>query len=93
MKSVIQHNKFKIFLLSSLTFIILFTSQLSAQNGDALKGKGIFNANCAACHKLDKKLIGPPLEGVSERRSREWLLAWIKDNNAFRASGDADAIA
>ena len=93
MKSVIQHNKFKTFLLSSLTFIILFTSQLSAQNGDAQRGKGIFNANCAACHKLDKKLIGPPLEGVSERRSREWLLAWIKDNNALRATGDADAIA
>ena len=93
MKSVIQHNKFKTFLLSSLTFILLFTNPLSAQNGDPEKGKGIFNANCAACHKLDKKLIGPALEGISERRTREWLISWIKDNNALRASGDADAIA
>ena len=93
MKSVIQHSKTLRILLSSLTFILLFTSIISAQEGDAEKGKNLFNANCAACHKLDKKLIGPALEGVSERRSKEWLLAWIRDNNALRASGDADAIA
>ncbi len=93
MKSVIQHSKAFRILLSSLTFILLFTTLISAQEGDAEKGKNLFNANCAACHKLDKKLIGPALEGVSERRSKEWLLAWIRDNNALRASGDADAIA
>ena len=93
MKSVLQHTKIQRFILSSLSFILLFTVHLSAQNGDAKKGKGIFNANCAACHKLDKKLIGPALEGISEKRTKEWLHAWIKDNNALRASGDADAIA
>jgi len=93
MKSVLQHTTIQRFFLSSLPFILLFTTQLFAQNGDAVKGKGIFNANCAACHKLDKKLIGPALEGVSERRTKEWLHSWIKDNNALRASGDADAIA
>jgi hypothetical protein len=31
------------------------------------------------------------LSGVTEKRSREWLHAWIKDNNALRKSGDADA--
>ena len=93
MKSVLQHNTILRLLLSSLTIILLFTTQLSAQEGDANKGKGIYNANCAACHKLDKKLIGPALEGISEKRTREWLHSWIKDNNALRASGDADAIA
>ena len=93
MKSVLQHTTIQKLFLLSLTFIFLFTAQLSAQNGDAKKGKGLFNANCAACHKLDKKLVGPALEGVSEKRSNEWLKAWIKDNNALRASGDKDAIA
>ena len=93
MKSVLQHNTIQRFFLSSLTFILLLTTQLSAQNGDAVRGKGIFNANCAACHKLDKKGIGPALEGINEKRTREWLQSWIKDNNALRASGDADAIA
>jgi len=93
MKSVLQYNTIKRIFLLSLTFILLFTVQLLAQEGDANRGKGIFNANCAACHKLDKKLIGPALEGISEKRTKEWLHLWIKDNNALRASGDADAIA
>ncbi len=93
MKSVLQHNTTQRFFLSSLIFILLFTIQLSAQTGDAKRGKGIFNANCAACHKLDKKSIGPALEGITEKRTREWLHLWIKDNNALRASGDVDAIA
>lgn len=93
MKSVNQDSKPLRLFLSSLTFVLFFTMQLFAQSGDAENGKKIFNANCAACHKLDKKSIGPALEGVSEKRTREWLHAWIKDNNALRESGDADAIA
>ena len=79
-------------LLTGLSFLFLLSINLSAQQGDAVNGKKLYNANCAACHKLDKKLIGPPLKGVSEKRNREWLHAWIKDNNALRASGDQDAI-
>ncbi len=59
--------------------------------GDAELGKKLFKANCASCHKLDKKLVGPALGGVTERRSEEWLLAWIRNNAELRASGDADA--
>ncbi len=61
--------------------------------GDAANGKSIFNSQCAACHKLDKKVVGPALGDVTQRRSTEWLVSWIKDNAALRASGDADAIA
>ncbi len=96
MKSVNQHNRFLRLFLSSLTFILLFTSQLSAQEIDSTQvrtGKKIFNANCASCHMLQKKFTGPALGGVEERRTNEWLKAWIKDNAALRATGDADAIA
>ncbi len=96
MKSVNQHNRFLRLFLSSLTFILLFSFQLSAQEIDSTqvrKGKKIFNANCASCHKLQGKLIGPELGNVEDRRTDEWLKAWIRDNAALRASGDADAIA
>ena len=93
MKSVNQHRKILRILVSSLTFVLLFTSQIFAQEANLDNGKKIFNANCAACHKLDSKLIGPPLKGVTERREQDWLIAWIKDNAALRATGDADAIA
>ncbi len=91
MKVLLQSNSLKK-ILASLSFLFLFSINLSAQEGDYANGKKLFNANCAACHKLDKKLIGPALGGVTDRRENEWLQAWIKDNNALRASGDQDAI-
>jgi mono/diheme cytochrome c family protein len=91
MKVLLQSNSLKK-ILASLSFLFLFSFNLSAQEGDYANGKKLFNANCAACHKLDKKLIGPALGGVTDRRDNEWLQAWIKDNNALRASGDQDAI-
>jgi len=93
MKSVKQHSLVNKFLFSSISFILFLSLSLSAQTGNYDKGKQLFNANCAACHKLDKKLIGPALGHVADKRSNKWLKSWIKDNNAFRASGDADAIA
>tara|TARA_R110002073_G_scaffold40547_5_gene115244 strand:- start:396414 stop:397610 length:1197 start_codon:yes stop_codon:yes gene_type:complete len=96
MKSVNKHNPALRLFLSSLTFLLVFTTQLSAQEIDSLQvrtGKKIFNANCASCHKLEGKLIGPELGGVEDRQSNEWLKSWIRDNAALRASGDADAIA
>ncbi|KGL62682.1 cytochrome c [Polaribacter sp. Hel1_85] len=57
------------------------------------EGKKLFKSLCASCHKLDKKLIGPALSGIEERRENDWLKAWIKNNAELRASGDRDAIA
>ena len=34
----------------------------ASSGGDAAKGKELFNANCAACHKLDAKSTGPALK-------------------------------
>ena len=82
--------------LSSLmaAFIFLFSvTTVSAFEGDASNGKKLFKSNCASCHKLDKKLVGPALTGVTDKYSEEWLLAWIRNNAELRASGDADAIA
>lgn len=39
-------------------FVILLTctASVSAQEGDPVKGKALFNTNCAACHALDRKM-------------------------------------
>jgi mono/diheme cytochrome c family protein len=60
--------------------------------GDAAAGKALFNANCAACHKLDKKATGPALRGVAEKYDRDWLYKWISNSQGLIASGDAQAI-
>ena len=76
--------------------IILSTFSL-ANAQDAGKGYELFEANCTACHQIDGKLIGPELRNVEKRvqeqagLGKEWLHAWIKDNKALRASGDAYA--
>jgi cytochrome c551/c552 len=75
-------------------FIFLYSaSTLHAFEGDAKNGKKLFKSNCASCHKLDKKLVGPALTGVTDKYSEEWLTKWIRNNAELRASGDEDAIA
>lgn len=56
-------------------------------------GKSLFRANCAACHKLFKKMTGPKLYGVTDRYEKEWLYKWINNSAALIKSGDAQAVA
>jgi mono/diheme cytochrome c family protein len=63
-----------------------------APAGDAVKGKELFNANCAACHKLDTKSTGPALRNVAAKYDKEWLYKWIKNSAELIKSGDAQAI-
>ena len=82
------------FLMLRFLTIVLTISALSIPlkaEVDVDLGKKLFKINCASCHKLDKKLISPALAGVTERRSEEWLLRWIRNNAELRASGYADA--
>ena len=60
--------------------------------GDPVQGKQLFNSNCASCHKLDGKMTGPPLRGIEQKHSREWLYSWIKNSTAMIKSGDAQAV-
>ena len=77
----------------NLFFALLLTFNISAQESDIAKGKSLYNANCAACHKLNKKLIGPALKGVSAKYEKEWLYSWIKNSAALIKSGDEQAVA
>ena len=60
--------------------------------GDAVKGKEIFNTNCAACHKLDAKATGPALRGVGAKYDKAWLYKWIHNSGDLIKSGDALAV-
>ncbi len=60
--------------------------------GDPVAGKALFNANCAACHALDKKMTGPALRGVSAKYDMAWIYKWVNNSAAVIKSGDAKAI-
>ena len=65
------------------------------KGGDLIaEGEKLFKANCAACHSVGtNKVVGPGLQGISDKRSEEWLLKWIANSGELIASGDADAVA
>lgn len=106
MKKVGNHNSISRILLFSLALMLTFSISSFAQEtaaapaaeapvagaGDAAAGKALFNANCAACHKLDKPMTGPALRGVTERHDTKWLHSWIKDSQKMVKSGDAAAV-
>ena len=84
-------NVKRYFTLFFLSFFISFHAH--SQDFDVAKGKSLFNANCAACHKLNKNLVGPKLAGVTDKYEKEWLYTWIKNSSAMIKSGDERAVA
>ena len=74
-------------------FILTISFSALAFGQDAKVGEEIFKANCASCHAIDKKVIGPALKGVTAKYSEEWLIKWIRNNEALRKTGDAQALA
>ena len=64
----------------------------ASSGGDAVKGKELFNVNCAACHKLDAKATGPALRGVASRREKDWIYKWVHNSSDLIKSGDAVAV-
>lgn len=110
MKKVTYRDQISKVLGISLVVFLLFSFSLTAQaetapevavesvaGGDPVKGKSLFNVNCAACHNLKKKMTGPNLANVEARLAedegldREWLYAWIKNSPGVIKSGDAYA--
>ncbi|MDI1233841.1 MAG: cytochrome c3 family protein [bacterium] len=82
-----------------VAFLLILSLNMFAQapgkplSAEGIKGESLFKLNCASCHAMNAKLVGPALQDVHLRRSEDWLLKWIKNNEKLRASGDKDAIA
>ncbi|GGF73916.1 hypothetical protein GCM10011402_28170 [Paracoccus acridae] len=56
-------------------------------------GEGLFLSACAACHTVGEGIrVGPDLSGVTLRRDREWLKAYLKVPNRMLARKDPVAV-
>lgn len=72
-------------LLISVYFSVLAWSQVDA-------GKKIFEDNCTSCHSMGGgKIVGPDLQGVTERRKEDWIKKFVVNSQAMIAAGDAEA--
>ncbi|MCS6904649.1 MAG: cytochrome c3 family protein [Bacteroidia bacterium] len=67
-----------------LLFLVFLGGAAYCQDGEAL-----FKANCASCHKVDKKMTGPALKGVHDRWDNqiEEMIAFVKNSQAYMKAG------
>lgn len=56
------------------------------------EGDDLFKNNCAQCHAVNDKVVGPALAGITKRRSISWLIPWVKNSSKVIASGDEYAV-
>lgn len=43
----------------------------------ARRGAEVFDLRCTACHRMERRFVGPPLGDVAETRSPEFLINFI----------------
>ena len=80
---------YRFIFLSFFYFVSIFLHADNVENGEK-----IYKQNCTACHLMTKaRLVGPGLEGVTEKYEKEWLIKWIRNSQALIQSGDERAIA
>jgi len=107
MKSFSRVNPISTFALSLCVVTVLALSICARQSaaqansrvdpGLAKQGGKVFqNRGCFACHTIGRSgntAEGPDLAGVTDRRSHEWLVSWLRNPNAmFGSDAAADAM-
>jgi mono/diheme cytochrome c family protein len=80
--------KTKLFILA----MVLSAALPVLANPPVEEGKSIFTSRCASCHAVNKNLTGPALAGVDERRSMDWIVAFVKSSQTLVKKGDKDAL-
>ena len=77
-----------------LLFLLLSITALAESKMDSLNaiGANLFKTSCKACHNIDKKLVGPALSKVYERRDSVWIYNFIKGSQKMIADGDPIAL-
>jgi mono/diheme cytochrome c family protein len=83
-------NKTNLTLIACAFTILYFSEPSYAQ----YQGETIFNKTCIACHTIGSgRLVGPDLKDITDRRSEEWLISFVKSSQSMIKSGDPDAVA
>ncbi|MBD1422299.1 c-type cytochrome [Sphingobacterium chuzhouense] len=78
--------------ISILSLAFLINGHVYAQQ-DIEEGRTIFRSRCASCHNIDRRLIGPALKGVDERRENQWIIDFVHSSQTMIQAGDPDAVA
>jgi mono/diheme cytochrome c family protein len=82
-------------LTGALALLFVAATMLATTPSPAApSGEALFEDLCSPCHTIGGgDLVGPDLAGVHRRRSREWLLRFVRSSESLVRSGDPDATA
>jgi cytochrome c2 len=73
---------------SIATTVFLLTTLVFSKLSFAQDGRALFQANCASCHAVNKKLTGPALAGVEDRwPEKNKLYDWVHNSTGVIKSG------
>jgi cytochrome c551/c552 len=62
-------------IFTSIFLVVLLSINVQSFAAD---GEALFKANCASCHKIDKKFTGPALKGWKDRVPGDgWIYKWM----------------
>jgi len=54
----------------------------------------LFQTRCGVCHTIGGgRLVGPDLQGVDQRHSEAWIIAFVQHSQQMVAAGDPEAVA
>ena len=88
----------------AMMLVCMFTFSLSicaVAQGDAgvskdpavvSAGKALFEDNCAQCHSVHEKVVGPALKDLTKRRKVDWIKSFVTNSQKVIKSGDKYAI-
>ena len=59
-------------------------------------GKNLFKGNCAACHKPDRDMSGPALQGILDRAPQpalDWYITFMTNSDPLIKAGEPYTLA
>ena len=78
--------------MKKILFLTAFTAFASFAFAYSIdEGKSIFTSRCAACHAIDKNVVGPALMNVDQRRDKKWIISFVHSSQTVIKSGDTAA--
>ena len=84
-----------LFHVSLALFLFAFQAPVQAQPADMelyKQGEKLFKQNCASCHRPDRNMTGPALQGARARWEGQGdIYAWTRNSQAYLRTGNAYA--
>ncbi len=107
-RATAQYSRLLKSILAASALMLVFLAGLSARvalaappgqtgqagpAGQAATGEQIFQSRCVGCHTIGQgRLVGPDLQGVTERRDPAWIKSFIADPSRLFAANDPTAL-